>query len=309
MAPSNLTVLSDHVQRRFFHALGAMAPGLAAEVALAKFLTPPRPGSGFRGFGPADGKSALIPLLAATAGTPIDVRFRGAKLSIRRWGTGPRVLLVHGWGSSREHFRHVIPALVDQGLSVVAFDAPAHGASSGRRLDAMVFASAIRAIWKECGGFHGAVGHSFGAACLLLAVGIFELPVQRLVSIAAPSSILWLTEDFARREGLSANTTRRMQDLLEARTGLPWPKANLETTLASLEALTLLVHDELDPVVPYEHCERLALRARHAVRLTTRGRGHTGPLTDSGVITRLRDFLNPERCVRASSLGDDGAHG
>jgi pimeloyl-ACP methyl ester carboxylesterase len=49
-----------------------------------------------------------------------------------RWGDkGPRIMLIHGWAGRTGQFRKIIPALLDAGFQVVAFDGPAHGKSEG----------------------------------------------------------------------------------------------------------------------------------------------------------------------------------
>src|ERR1043166_8169499 len=56
------------------------------------------------------------------------------RLAAWRWGHGPTVLLVHGWEGRGSQLGAFVEPLVAAGLSVVAFDAPGHGDSPGRRL-------------------------------------------------------------------------------------------------------------------------------------------------------------------------------
>jgi len=55
------------------------------------------------------------------------VPFRGAALATWSWGKGPLVVLVHGWTGHAGRLTRYVPALVDAGFSVLAFDAPGHG--------------------------------------------------------------------------------------------------------------------------------------------------------------------------------------
>ncbi|MFN8006410.1 MAG: alpha/beta fold hydrolase [Terriglobia bacterium] len=86
------------------------------------------------------------------------------------WGRGPAVLCAHGWSSRALRFRALIERLVKSGFRVVALDAPGHGQSSGRHTDVIEYAEAIRVVADNAGDLHGAVGHSFGAMALLLAL-------------------------------------------------------------------------------------------------------------------------------------------
>jgi hypothetical protein len=56
-----------------------------------------------------------------------------------RWNQGGRskILIIHGYSSSVVKFEHFILPLVGKGYEVLAFDAPAHGYSSGKTLTAV----------------------------------------------------------------------------------------------------------------------------------------------------------------------------
>ena len=67
--------------------------------------------------------------------------FGSGHLALYDWGSGPTVLLVHGWGARGTHLGKLVPPLVAAGYRVVAFDAPGHGQSSGRSATLPQFAS------------------------------------------------------------------------------------------------------------------------------------------------------------------------
>lgn len=81
-----------------------------------------------------------------------------------------RVLLQHGYGEYAERFveqyDRFIPALLERGLDVYAFDLPGHGRSPGRRGTVDVLAAArIHRVAKNAVAAHGPVllfGHSLG---------------------------------------------------------------------------------------------------------------------------------------------------
>src|SRR6185369_13228471 len=57
------------------------------------------------------------------------LRGEDGDLAVWHWGTGPRVLLVHGWNGHAGRLSSFVQPLVEAGFGVVAFDAPAHGIS------------------------------------------------------------------------------------------------------------------------------------------------------------------------------------
>jgi pimeloyl-ACP methyl ester carboxylesterase len=55
----------------------------------------------------------------------------GLALAYEDWGSGPPVVLVHSWALNKAMWRQQIPALLDAGFRVVAFDRRGHGRSGG----------------------------------------------------------------------------------------------------------------------------------------------------------------------------------
>jgi hypothetical protein len=99
-----------------------------------------------------------------------DVRFRGARLATWRWGEGPAVLLVHGWGGHAGRLSRFVDPLTKAGFSVIAFDAPGHGVSEGKGCSVSDFIGAVLAVAEDDGNVVGLVGHSLGAAACVLAM-------------------------------------------------------------------------------------------------------------------------------------------
>ena len=52
------------------------------------------------------------------------------RIVAEKWGSGPVVYLVHGWGGRRGQLDPFVAPLVQSGHTVVAFDAPSHGDSA-----------------------------------------------------------------------------------------------------------------------------------------------------------------------------------
>src|SRR4051812_26998235 len=104
--------------RAVFTTVGSVAPGIAARWAELIFCTPPR----------HEPRTADEEFLAR--GRRFTVRNEGQELATWEWGTGPTVLLVHGWGSRAGRFSALAAALVAAGFQVVAHDGPAHGTST-----------------------------------------------------------------------------------------------------------------------------------------------------------------------------------
>jgi len=99
--------------------LSAVAPPLASRLAVRLFRTPPR-------HAPSEIESRI---LAGARSSTLSVEHTPAPIPVWIWGEGPPVLLVHGWGSRGARLGSFVAPLVAAGHSVIAFDAPGHGAA------------------------------------------------------------------------------------------------------------------------------------------------------------------------------------
>jgi pimeloyl-ACP methyl ester carboxylesterase len=127
----------------------------------------------------------------------IQVEVNGLKFNVREAGTGPGVLLLHGFPDSSYLWRNQIPALVDAGFRVVAPDLRGFGDSDkpegvdayqmGKILDD------IRGILRILGvpKVH-VVGHDFGAAVGWMLAIVAERKVDRLVAISVGHPVNFL---------------------------------------------------------------------------------------------------------------------
>src|SRR5687768_10404331 len=104
-----------------------MAPKVAQQRALERFLTPPAPRA-------ASAKVAAFPGLSSDRfQVKLHTALGGIKeathLDVTVWGRGPVVYLLHGWGGRSSQWSSFVEPLARAGLTAVAFDAPGHGAS------------------------------------------------------------------------------------------------------------------------------------------------------------------------------------
>lgn len=173
-------------------AAARVAPRATADWAARRFLVPPSPR-------PRPAEQAV--LREASEGR---VRVDGLAIATYGWGEpGPTVLLVHGWGGHAGQLTALVAPLRAAGLRVVAFDAPAHGASEGRRTDVAQMARAVGVVAGASGPLSGAVAHSIGAAATAAACAQ-GLHVPRAAWLAPAPGPRRFADVFARSLGLDA---------------------------------------------------------------------------------------------------------
>src|SRR5258705_5661430 len=149
--------------RTKFKFLSAISKKKAAEKAFQLFCTPP---SRDKKELPANFNSA----------EKLQFRFKESDVVGYRWNRGghKRVLILHGFESSAFNFAGYVKPLIKKGYEVLAFDAPAHGYSSGKRITAIIYRDLIKYIQEQYGPVQSYMGHSLGGFALSLALA--EMP-------------------------------------------------------------------------------------------------------------------------------------
>lgn len=273
LAPARVLAL-----RAVFTTVGSVAPGIAARWAETIFCTPPRNE-------PRTGEEAFL-----ASGRRFTVQGEGEDLAAWEWGAGPTVVLAHGWGSRAGRFGALTQALGEGGFRVVAYDAPAHGRSTGRSSSLPEFARALRAVADAVGPVHGLVGHSLGGAAATLALRD-GLRAERVVLLAAPADVTRFSTAFADHLRLPAGTRAVMRRNLETRLQVRWDELHLPTIARALTAPALLLHDRGDEDVPYAQGEEIAAAWPGARLMATTGLGHRGLLRDPDTVRATVAFL------------------
>jgi len=261
--------------RRLALVLDRVAPRLCAAGAALAFRRPPR---AVRTRRESDQLRAAASLSLAGA---------SGRIAVWHWGSGPRVLLVHGWGGHAGRLSAFVPPLLAAGYGVTAFDAPGHGDSDGRFCSLPDFIDAIRVVASECEPV-AVVGHSMGAAAAALALAS-GLPARAAVLIGTPSDPERYTMRFAKCLKLSPATTATMKHILRKRYGLEWSDLCLATHPPPVPVL--LAHDRADPRVPFRDSLEIARAWPRAELLVRRGAGHHKIIRDPEVVAEAVDFL------------------
>jgi pimeloyl-ACP methyl ester carboxylesterase len=258
---------------------------MGATSALQEFLRPPPP---LRNLKREEAilERAEVSRIKIIPGTENEIE----EVAVYRWGKADhRILLVHGWGGKAAQFFSFVGPLLESGFEVIAFDAPAHGVSSGSFASGPAFARTARVIAEVNGPFHGIVAHSLGAAgsAIALAQG---LTAERIVFLAPAAFIEPLLEEFIRLRQIPQPVAAELRQRFAARYSAEIVSVPL---MAEAFRIPLLVfHDLEDRDLPFSHGEAIAAAWPGAELVAATGVGHWRIMRDQSVIERTIAFLN-----------------
>lgn len=180
----------------------------------------------------------------------------GQSIMEYHWGDeqGPLVLLSYGWAYNAGRWRYFVPALVDAGYHVLAYDPPGHGFASAGLLNIPANAGIIRALLDTYGPAHTIVGHSFGGSSSVYA--LYDLPralhPRRMVIMASFSYAPRVFKQYKKTLGLWSPLYWSMVRDFENRIEKPLHHFDFALMSAELDHIeALLIHDPADSVTPY----------------------------------------------------------
>jgi pimeloyl-ACP methyl ester carboxylesterase len=274
--------------------------------------------------------TTLRPPRRRTTGEPGDwdlpyeqVSFESDGCSLRGWlvpakqgGRCPAVVLTHGWGASAEQMLPVAAILHKAGICSLLFNVRGHGDSDpaeyvsiSRYADDIHRAVDDLASRREVDPHRiGLVGHSMGAAASLLEASKDER-IRAVVSSAGFADFNDLTTQLLKWRRLPGFPFRRLIHYFwMSRTGLTMLEVNPAEAIKRVRCPVLLLHGDLDEVVPPEQLQKLRSQAPSANlrSVLVPARDH-GDIFRSEVFEReLVRFLHEVLVQRHESVSGEG---
>lgn len=266
------------------HALSVVAPGTASRLAAWMWSSPPR--TRRDGLMPEGAE----PLALAVAGRVA----RGAIWCPHYWA-GVRVLLQHGWGGSITKMNALVTALLEEGITVVAFDAFGHGATGtgrhGWRQSSLIeMSDLVVAANREVGPFDAVVAHSAGAAAVARALRQ-GMQVKRAVFIAPLVEPLSQAHVLSKALGLTSAVSARWPEVLLERFHATRSDIDMISPCDRAMPRTLIIQDQDDRFSQPEGARRLHRAWTGSELVETRGLGHVRIQHDADVVRRVAEFV------------------
>jgi len=101
---------------------------------------------------------------------------------------GKKILILHGFESSIVNFDRYVKPLINLGYCVMGFDAPAHGKSSGKMFNALLYRQFINDINFKYGPITNFLAHSLGGLAICLTLEDWKHDETFKIVLVAPAA-------------------------------------------------------------------------------------------------------------------------
>lgn len=203
--------------------------------------------------------------------------------------SGKKVLLAHGWSGRGTQMHRIAETLQGEGYHVVAYDAPAHGKSSGKQTNILQMIATIAHL-DTLYGFDYLIGHSIGGMAIY---NYCKTPnnVKKIVTLGAADNMRTIFDEYMLSIGLQEKTAERMTSYFEKKYALKIDDYSPFVAVQKLQIPTLILHDEGDYDVRVDCADNLAKHHSNATLVKTKGLGHRKILRDENVMQQIKSFI------------------
>lgn len=207
------------------------------------------------------------------------------------------VLILHGFSSSYHKFDHFAAALVAENFRVLAFDAPAHGASDGKMVNAVDYSNMIRKLVELYGPVDAFIAHSFGGLAVSLALEHMpHTSTTRLVLVAPATETTSAMNDALKILQIENPAVRQaLSDHIYNISGQHPEWYSIRRAVQNIKANILWVHDQQDFVTPIS--DVLKVKEDHPANVEfyfTDGLGHQKIYRDKTVKDKIIAFIKAD---------------
>lgn len=213
----------------------------------------------------------------------------GKKAEAFGWGSGPTVLLIHGWGGHSGQMTEFVAPLESAGMRAIAADMPAHGRSSGRLSSLVHYSEAIKETARRFGPIHGVIAHSLGNAGLVRAF-LDGLTANRAVLISPQAQFEDYWRLFRMSIGMQDRAWAEMVSISERWLDIRFADIHPAVNAPKMITPALIVHGLRDRVSPVSEGRRLAELWPDA-RMTELDSGHLSILKDARAVREATEFV------------------
>lgn len=200
----------------------------------------------------------------------------GNQIQTYRWGNGTKkVLLVHGWASHSFRWKTYVNALVKNGFTVVALDAPAHGNSTGKIMNLVIYEKVLTEFLKANSDINTIIGHSLGGfATTYYLSKNQDSTIKKAIILAAPGNVEEFFEYFTNYLGLTKKAINLISEQFEIELNQKPSYFSAVDFATKIKIPAFIIHDKKDRSTKSSDSEKLASAWKNSKLKITEGLGH-----------------------------------
>ena len=219
----------------------------------------------------------------------------GVEVRGHRWNAHreKRVLIVHGFESTTYNFDRYIVPLVKKDYEVLAFDAPAHGISAGKRITLPMYVEMIRHIHEKFGPVNAYLAHSFGGLALMhFLETVPDNDQMKAVLIAPATETVTAINSFFHFLHLNNDIRREFDALIFKKSSVHPDHFSIRRAANNIRSSILWLHDENDDMTPLSDALKVKDDGHPNIQFEiTQGLGHRRIYRENKVVKQVLEFL------------------
>ena len=175
----------------------------------------------------------------------------------------------------------------------MAFDAPAHGRSTGKMINVLLYVEFINFLNTKFGPFSNFLAHSLGGLTISLTLVQWEHDESfKLVLIAPATETTSAADSFFNFLQLDSDVRKEFDKVIETQGGKPTHWFSISRAAANIKAQVLWCHDKDDNMTPLSDVEPILQKNYPNFEFyITEGLGHRRIYRDNKVSKAIIEFL------------------
>lgn len=262
----------------FINLISYITPNYAGKLAISLFSIPRK------------GKTTNTEDIYLKTAIQKDLFYKDISIKTYQWeGNKKTVLLVHGWESNTFRWKDLIALLKIEEYNIIALDAPAHGHTSGKEFNALVYSECITIVTKHFKP-EVIIGHSVGGMASVFALKNHKLPsIQRIVLLGAPDAFEDILLSYETMMGYNKRVKTSIRTYVLEKFKYATTHFSTSLFIKHINLEGLIIHDKKDRIIPFSDAKSIHKNFKNASFIETKGYGHG--LKSKEVYQYILDFL------------------
>lgn len=218
------------------------------------------------------------------------IEINNLKIQPYKWEGGEKtILLVHGWESHSHRWKEMIGRLKSENYTIIAFDAPAHGYSTGKYLYVPIYHEVLSEVLVRYQPDY-MIGHSIGAMTILFNQSQTDTyKPEKLVVLGAPDRLDSILIDYQRILKLNDRVMQALENYFQKRFNFKTADFSSSVFAKNIKTPALIIHDKDDTITPFSGSKSIHATYKNSEFIETKGLNHS--LYDPKVNDQIVDFL------------------